>query len=148
MQPTTGWYSGNDLDWDGMGFPVACDCQPDENDEYPEECYCDLHYYGDFIEGDDGMLEPDPDGQWAAVYNSNTNDLAVIWSKTLRVGQLGSPCIPGQVSADMDDEEYDGDDNSLVPAHVGMMHGTQFAGPTARTVYYGLPDECIYHEGR
>lgn len=151
IEPTTGWYYGTDLDWDGMPYwDALCDCslQPDDDDDdyNDHECYCTIQYLGDWTITDDNMLEPDPDGEhgFAAIYDGNDNTLAVVWSKTLRVGNVGSPCIPGQASASDDDPEYTGNDDNLLQTIPGIMAAGQFAGPTAQTVYYGLPDHCIY----
>lgn len=150
IEPTTGWYYGTIIDWDGMPYDSLCDCcavpADDDNDDYERECYCTTLYYGDWYVTDDGKLDVDEDGGdgFAAIYDSNDNTMAVVWSKTLRVGSVGSPCIPGQASANDDDPIYTGNDDNLLQCLPGVMAAGQFAGPSAQTVYYGLPDDCIY----
>jgi len=66
--------------------------------------------YGDWIKtnergepDDDGKYAPDPDGEFAAIYNTNECTLQVVFSRHIRYGKPAFLCYPGQVDAAQDD---------------------------------------------
>ena len=150
-KPTTGVYGGNELDWDGMPYDwidldyESCvnDIMNDEgiDEEDKDEAIENLSnyfesgdtlLYGSWIKDENGQYIPDKsstdDGDFAAILNVNVNTLQVVWSRTIRYGQLASPCYPGQVSTSEDDTTAPDD------THV--------------QAYYALPEGCIYTEAQ
>ncbi len=161
MKPTTGWYNGNDADWDGMGDPeypnygrycsecgnelhklfqgkcTSCRCEIDWEDEEiaPDE----KQYYGSW-KRKGRFWSPDRSGDFAAIFDSNDNGIAVVWSKFVRYGHQGSPCIPGQVHAEPDDPSESPSGVAIMEMTPGEVapYGRPFVSP-----YYALPDYCL-----
>lgn len=124
-KPTTLVLDGGDIP---MGFYEEhheyCNwCTPDETGEYPNECYCEIFYYGSWAQGDGGM-SIDETGEYAAVYNSNHNTLQIVWSQWIVQGKWAfQGCYPGQ--AIPNDDNSNGD----------------------IVLSYGLPPNMYYEEG-
>ena len=114
-EPTTGVYNGNQVNWEYLDYDFIClDCESfiqeykDMNPDYTEDdlqfifddMYCEghTHLYGSWVLVD-GKYEPDKNGEYAFIYNSNYNTIQVVWSKHTIKGSLCSPCYPGQVDA-------------------------------------------------
>ena len=147
-EPTTGVYNGNDLSWEYMpndwidlDYETAVDdiMERDDLDEDEKEqeiedlsnCFDsgDTFLFGSWTQDPDGNYESDRTSEdpqdFAAIFNANYNTLQVVWSRVIRYGRLASPCYPGQVSAEPEDDTATPDD----------IHCQ---------AYYALPDGCIY----
>ena len=55
---------------------------------------------GSWVKDSDGLYEPDETGQYAAIYQIDSNVTQIVWSRYTRRGALCSPCYPGQVDLD------------------------------------------------
>lgn len=148
MQPTTGWYSAHDcvdclFDDAIYVYPEPEDDGDGDGDgDFYDECEPDAILVGDWLEdGDD--YTPDKDGEFAGVYSNDDNTIAIVWSKTVRYGHLGSPCIPGQVYASADDPTTPPDGAEVQTATPGMLTPAQMWRDDGVYAYYGLPDDCI-----
>ena len=137
IQPTTGVYSGGDLPWewiDGEFIDLAYEAAVDElkaSGMSDEDIYAELEYfdsgdeqlYGDWIKVNtagepdaSGKYAPDPDGEFALIYDSNDGYGQLVYSKWIRYGGPASPCFPGQVDACEDDPfEPEGEPQYSVP---------------------------------
>ena len=98
-KPVNGWYCGYNLPenlWEDDAIYISPEGD-EESEEFDNEPNTIL--YGDWTEHQDGTYSPDETGEYAAIYDPNTNDLVCVWSAHISYGTLGSPCIPGQVYA-------------------------------------------------
>lgn len=128
-EPTTGVYTGNDLAWEFLGDFIDVECEKfvEENpdaEEWELDFTGDTQLYGDWLKGDDGKYYPDPNGEYALIYNSNDNFVQVVYSTVIRYGRMCSPCFPGQVDARLDDPDH--------PTDIHIQ------------AYYALPDWATY----
>jgi len=57
---------------------------------------------GDWIKNTSGQYEPDPDGEYSAIYDNNDNTLQIVLSKTTKRCNHCSPCFLGQADLDSD----------------------------------------------
>lgn len=162
IEPTTGVYSGYDLPWEWIDYTVYIDLAYEEAvDELKasgmsdEDIVAELEYfdsgdeqlYGDWIKvnaagepDDNGKYAPNPDGEFALIYDSDYNVGQLVYSKWVRYGQPASPCYPGQVDARLDDPDQPegGIATSAVP--VEQIYCT---GPRTRSVpYFAFPQEA------
>lgn len=135
-------YSGNDVEWEF--FPQDfVDLwyenflrEMQENGLSEEEIEKETEFwetgeeqlYGDWQKNSDGLYEPNKNGpeEFAAIYDSNTNYMQVIWSKHFRYGRWASPCFPSQVDARYDDPKK--------------------ADNVCYVKYFALPDDCLRQE--
>jgi len=137
ITPTTGVYSGGDLPWewiDGEFIDLAYEAAVDElkaSGMSDEDIDAELEYfdsgdeqlYGDWIKvnaagepDDNGKYAPDPDGEFAAIYNTNECTLQVVFSRHIRYGKPAFLCYPDQVDAAQDDPaEPEGEPGCVVP---------------------------------
>jgi len=161
ITPTTGVYSGGDLPWewiDGEFIDLAYEAAVDElkaSGMSDEDIDAELEYfdsgdeqlYGDWIKvnaagepDDNGKYAPNPDGEFALIYDSNYNVGQLVYSKWVRYGQPASPCYPGQVDARLDDPDQPegGEINSAVP--VEQIFCT--APRTKSVPYFAFPQEA------
>lgn len=108
---------------------------------------CGEQLYGDWIKvnaagepDENGKYAPDPDGEFALIYDSNYNVGQLVYSKWVRYGQPASPCYPGQVDARPDDPDQPegGEVNSAAP--VEQIFCT--APRTKSVPYYAFPKEA------
>lgn len=73
--------------------------------------------YGDWLQDEQGLWHPDPDGEFALLYDSNDGYGQLVFSKWVRYGRPTSPCFPGQVDARENDPfEPDGEPQYSVPS--------------------------------
>lgn len=114
--PTTGVYSGNDIAWENMNDDfidldyenafnelVASGIDAEEVGESLEYFESNTQLYGDWLKDEDGLYIPDPEGEYAMIYNANENTAQVVYSKTVKYGIAASLCYPGQVDAAVED---------------------------------------------
>lgn len=96
--------------------------------------------YGDWLQDDDGLYYPDPDGEFALYYDSNDGCGQLVFSKWVRYGRPASPCFPGQVDAREDDLfEPDGE-----PQYASPTEQIFCQSPNRRCVpYYSFPQEAF-----
>jgi hypothetical protein len=117
----TGVLSGNsveclwdkdyiDLDYDQALEEYIKENPDDENGdnfEYYGDSSCQL--YGDWLKDEDQKYYPDPNGEYAAIYDSNDNIIQVVHSKYCMFVSLCSPCYPDQGNLD----DYPGEKNIM-----------------------------------
>lgn len=109
--PVTGVYSVHDIDWSWISDEICLDCiEAEKNDpdcEYDIECDSShTRLIGDWKQNDDGLWEPDKEGEYAAIERETV--VQVVWSKYLTSGHLCSPCYPGQVDVHVDEMDEPG----------------------------------------
>jgi hypothetical protein len=64
--------------------------------------------YGSWVMNSDREYEPDESGQFAAIYDSNSNVFQIVWSKYYVKGvRMCSPCYPNQGDLGSPDGDYD-----------------------------------------
>ena len=106
----------------------------------------DEQLYGDWIKvntagepDDNGKYAPNPDGEFALIYDSNDGYGQLVYSKWVRYGRPASPCFPGQVDAREDDpSEPDGEPQYSVPTdQIFCMAPDRCCVP-----YYAFPQEA------
>lgn len=66
-----------------------------------------IHLYGDWIKDEDGKFAPDPEGEFAFIYDNNDNYVQVVFSKWVMRTKKCSPCFPGQGDLDSSTGKYD-----------------------------------------
>ena len=153
IEPTTGVYSSGQIPWewvDGEFIDLAYEAAVDElkaSGMSDEDIDTELEYfdggtdqlYGDWLRGDDGLWYPDPDGEFALLYDSNDGYGQLVYSKWVRYGRPASPCFPGQVDAREDDPfEPDGEPQYSVPSKQIFCQA-----PNRCVVpYYAFPQEA------
>ncbi len=154
IQPTTGVYSGGDLPWEwidtGNYIDLAYEAAVSElraGGMSDEDIYTELEYfdsstdqlYGDWLCDNDGLYYPDPNGEFALIYDSNDGCGQLVFSRWVRYGRPASPCYPGQVDAREDDPlEPDGEPQYSVP-----MDQIFCQAPDRCCVpYYAFPQEA------
>ena len=130
VEPTTGVYSTGEIPWgwvDGEFIDLAYEAAVDELRACgmsDEDAYAELEYweggtdqlYGDWLQDENGLWYPDPDGEFALLYDCNDGYGQLVHSKWVRYGRPASPCFPGQVDAQEDDPlEPDGEPQYSVP---------------------------------
>ena len=105
----TGVHNGNDIrHWDDFndGIDLSYEEHIVECEGYLKEgcCECDLEtgttLMGDWLKGEDGLYDANPDGEYSAIYNPDLNTLQVIRSKFKIKCNWCSPCYPGQGDVD------------------------------------------------
>jgi len=142
LTPTTGVYSGGDIPMELLADEYI---DLDYEDALAEGADTDeLEYweggstllYGDWREGEDGLLEADTSGEYALIYNVNENTAQVVWSRWVRYGKPASLCYPGQVDAEPDDPaEPEGEPGLVQPWD--QMRATE----RRYVPYFALPEE-------
>jgi hypothetical protein len=153
ITPTTGVYSSGQIPWewiDGEFIDLAYEAAVDElkaqgmsdEDIDAEMSYWDGgtdHLYGDWLQDDDGLWYPDPNGEFALLYDSNDGYGQLVYSKWVHYGRPASPCFPGQVDARDDDPlEPDGEPQYSVPTdQIFCMAPDRCCVP-----YYAFPAEA------
>ena len=154
IQPTTGVYSGGDLPWEwidtGNYIDLAYEAAVYElkaSGMSDEDIDTELEYfdsstdqlYGDWLQDNDGLYYPDPDGEFALIYDSNDGHGQLVFSKWVRYGRPASPCFPGQVDAREDDPfEPEGEPQYSVPTdQIFCMTPDRCCVP-----YYAFPQEA------
>ena len=130
IEPTTGVYSSGQVPWewvDGEFIDLAYEAAVDELRACgmsDEDIDAELghweggtdHLYGDWLQDEDGLWYPNPDGEFALLYDSNGGYGQLVYSKWVRYGRPASPCFPGQVDAREDDPfQPDGEPQYSVP---------------------------------
>ena len=153
IQPTTGVYSSGQIPWewvDGEFIDLAYEAAVDELEAAgysPEDIDAGLEYweggtdhlYGDWLQDEDGLWYPDPNGEFAMLYDSNDNYGQLVYSKWVRYGRPASPCFPGQVDARPDDPfEPEGQVGSAVPVEQIFCQ----APNRCCVPYYAFPQEA------
>lgn len=115
--PTTGVYSGNDIAWENVDNDfidlqyeaAVAELVASGMDEAEIEHELDSfetgteQLYGDWLKDEAGLYGPDPKGEFAMIYDSNSNVAQVVFSRVVKFGRPASPCYPGQVDARADD---------------------------------------------
>lgn len=154
ITPTTGVYSGGQIPWewvDGEFIDLAYEAAVDELEAAgysPEDIDAELEYwesgtdqlYGDWLQDEDGLWHPDPNGEFALLYDSNDGCGQLVFSKWVRYGRPASPCFPGQVDACEDDPDQPEGDEVNGAAPVEQIFCT---APRTRSVpYYAFPQEA------
>lgn len=154
IQPTTGVYSGGDLPWEwidnGDYIDLAYEAAVYElkaSGMSDEDIDTELEYfdsstdqlYGDWLQDNDGLYYPDPNGEFALLYDSNDGVGQLVLSKWVRYGRPASPCFPGQVDAREDDPlEPDDEPRYAIPSEQIFC-----MAPDRRVVpYYAFPKEA------
>ena len=112
--PTTGVLSVHELNWDYMDeicltceeIQIAHDEQREIDLDYEEDEYwnCDSSHdkiFGDWKKDENGLYEPDKDGEFAAILRES--EVQIVWSKFTTKGNPCSPCFPGQISIGKDE---------------------------------------------
>jgi len=94
-------YNSIDLDLESH----ITECSECQNDQYCEAMeyweYSDTFLLGDWIlDTNTGLYEPDPQGDYSAIYHVDSNTTQVVYSKYLKKCALCSPCYPGQGDLD------------------------------------------------
>jgi hypothetical protein len=130
IQPTTGVYTSHEIPWewiDGEFIDLAYEEAVKElraSGMSDEEIDSELshweggtdHLYGDWLRDEQGLYYPDPNGEFAMIYDSNSGYGQLVSSEWVRYGRPASPCFPGQVDAREDDPlEPDGEPQYSVP---------------------------------
>jgi hypothetical protein len=82
-----------------------------ETEEYVNNLDLDVEgttqLYGSWKKDENGQYEPDLNGEYAAIYDSNDNIIQVVWSKNIfKACRRCSPCYPGQGDLDADGFDY------------------------------------------
>ena len=124
--PTTGVFSNNSLeyigeeadsgedpDWIGLEEAFEADpeearryyCLPDEWETWEDVCdhsdWSQTTSFVGMVRGEDGKWDNDPSAEWSGIVSfDGMNITQVTRSQWVIRGELGSPCIPGQVDAD------------------------------------------------
>jgi len=95
--------------------------------------------YGDWLQDDDGLYYPDPNGEFALLYDSNDGYGQLVYSKWVRYGRPAAPTFPGQVDAREDDpSEPDGEPQYSVPTDQIFCQ----APDHCCVPYYAFPQEA------
>ena len=152
-KPTTGVYSSGQLPWewiDGEFIDLAYEEAVKElraNGMSDEEIDTELEFweggtgylYGDWLQDEQGLYYPDPDGEFALLYDNNDGYGQLVFSEWVRYGRPASPCFPGQVDAREDDPfEPEGEPQYSVPTdQIFCMAPDRCCVP-----YYAFPQEA------
>ena len=109
MDATTGVHCGNDIEhWDDVDQGIDLDWEehtkecPTYKEEGSCECYLEAGttLFGAWKKNDEGQYEPDPEGEYSAIYNPDENTIQVVRSKYRIACNLCSPCYPNQGDVD------------------------------------------------
>lgn len=65
-----------------------------------QEWFSSVLLHGNWIQGSDGLWDPDPQGEWAALERVEDGTLQVVWSHHKMLCVFCSPCYPDQGDLD------------------------------------------------
>jgi len=110
VDPDYGWYCiACGMEFDSQ-LPSSCSaCGHVIEEMNYHDFSSDTTFYGAWLEVEQEVgrpkWEPDLNGEYAAIYDSNTNYVQVVHSQRIAYGRLASPCYPGQVDARLTDPD-------------------------------------------
>lgn len=109
MDAVTGVHNANDIEhWDDIeqGIDLDYEAHTKECETYQQEGSCECFtdtgttLIGSWKKDTEDKYEPNPDGEYSAIYNPDYNTIQVVRSKyTIKCAPC-SPCYPGQGDVD------------------------------------------------